>query len=175
MKAELILLYIFCLLSFGCGNDKTVGDATDTETTSQKRAITTHAIENLKYTDYVLSNTGEEAVASWDNYQELAIQIGYLKKADISFFNGDKELLKKFVAEFKIGLPEDLNTNPILSRMAMVETSILKLHDDLTLDNIPDENKLQSVKEVIVAFSNFNYQINKKLERDKFDKISSEY
>ena len=175
MKVGFVLLNIFCLLSLSCGDDKSTEEAMEAETTNQKRAITVDVIENFEYADYGLSNEGEKVIANWEKYQELAIQINYLKKADLSFFNGDVELLKKFIEEFKVGLPQNLKTNPIHSRMAIIETSLLKLNDDLTLDNIPDDNKVESVKEVIVAFSNLNYQINKKLERDKFDKISSEY
>lgn len=97
------------------------------------------------------------------------------KKADLSFFNGDRELLKTFLEEFKLGLPKTLATNPIISRTVIIETAALRCNDNFTLDNIAAKDKLESVKEVIVAFSNLNYQINKKIERDKYDKIKSEY
>ena len=56
-----------------------------------------------------------------------------------------------------------------------METSLLRLNENLTLDNIQDSLKLQSVKEVLVAFSNLNYQINKKLEKDIYDQIEAEF
>lgn len=175
MKIGLMLLNICLLMFISCGNDNGKSDDTEIENTSEKRTITANAIKKFKYKDYVLSTNAETAVADWEKYQELAIQISYLKKADLSFFNGDKELLKKFIEEFKLELPTNFETNPITSRMAIIETSLLRLNENLTIDNIDGSLKLESVKEVIVAFSNLNYQINKKLERDKYEKIKSEY
>lgn len=171
MKFGSIILQLFFVMLISCGNDKGAQEPLDNKADNEGVEITTKAIQNLDYSDYVLSNEAEKELANWEKYQELAIQVNYLKKADLSFFNGDKELLKKFLEEFKIGLQEKLKTNPIISRMAIVETSILRLNDNLTLDNISGKDKLESVKEVIVAFSNLNYQINKKLESDKYSNI----
>ncbi|WP_296386623.1 hypothetical protein, partial [Winogradskyella sp.] len=132
------------------------------------------AIENFDYTDYVLSENAEKVVANWEKYQEFAIQISYLKKADLSFFNGDKILLKTFIKEFKVGIPDTLQTNPIVSRQVIIETKLLKLNENLTIDNIDGKTKLLGVKDVLIAFSDLNYQINKKLERDIYDKIEPE-
>lgn len=175
MKLKLFFISVLSLFLFKCEDDKATSEGEESNNKPKKSIITEEAIESFEYTDYVLSTEGETAVSDWDKYQELSIQINYLRKADISFFNGDKELLQKFVQEFRLGIPKDLKTNPIISRVAIIETAILRFSDNLTLDNIPDQDKLNSVKEVLVAFSNLNYQINKKLERDKFDKIQSEY
>ncbi|MBV7270685.1 hypothetical protein [Winogradskyella luteola] len=175
MKIGLILLSICFLMLISCGTDNAKEDKAEAETTNQKTVITAKAIENFNYTDYVLSSGAEKAVANWEKYQELAIQINYLKKADLSFFNGDKDLLRTFIEEFKLALPTNFKTNPIISRMAIIETSLYRLNENLTLDNIDDNLKLESVKEVLIAFSNLNYQINKKLERDKYNKIKAEY
>jgi predicted transcriptional regulator len=172
---RLALLNICFVILSSCGNDSGKTTVVESENTNQKTPITARAIESFDYQDYVLSTEGEKAVANWEKYQELAIQISYLKKADLSFFNGDRELLKTFLDELKLGLPKDLSTNPIISRTVIIETAALRFNDNFTLDNISDKDKLESVKEVIVAFSNLNYQINKKIERDKFDKIKSEY
>lgn len=175
MRIGLTLLNICFLILTSCGDNKnTVDDVQETENSNEKRVITANAIKKFKYKDYVLSPNAEKAVANWEKYQELAIQINYLKKADLSFFTGEKELLKKFIDEFKLAIPENFKTNPITSRIAIIETSLLRLNENLTIDNIEDDLKLQSVKEVIVAFSNLNYQLNKKLERDKYEKIKAE-
>ena len=175
MRIGFVLLNVCFLLFINCGEDKLSSEVNTEENTTQQPIITAKAIEGFKYTDYVLSPRGENAVADWEKYQELAIQISYLKKADLSFFNGDKELLKKFITEFKAQTPSLLKTNPIISRTVIIETALLRLNENLTLDNIDNKLKLKSVKEVLVAFSNLNYQINKKLERDLYEKIKSEF
>jgi 4-hydroxy-3-methylbut-2-en-1-yl diphosphate synthase IspG/GcpE len=157
-----------------CGNDTGTSETDKTDLTNQKNAITAKAIENLEYTDYALSSKSENAIVNWQGYQELAIQIGYLKKADLSFFNEEKKLLKTTIDEFTGNVPKDLRTNPILSRIVVVETSLLKLNENLRIDNIDYSVKLSSIKDVLESFSNLNYQINKKLEFDIYDKIKPE-
>ncbi len=157
-----------------CGNNKSTQGSVDAKTTNQKGAITAKAIENFNYTDYVLSENAGKVVVNWEKYQELAIQISYLKKADLSFFNGDKALLKTFIKEFKEGIPDQLRTNPIVSRSVIIETKLLKLNENLTIDNIDRRVKLLGIKDVLESFSNLNYQINKKIEFDVYDKIKPE-
>jgi len=174
MKIRLYILVLCHVLIVSCEDEKKSIDANETESNNQQSNITEKAIKDFNYTDYALSSAAEKEVANWEKYQELAIQISYLKKTDLSFFNGDKELLKKFIDEFKLGLPERLRVNSITSRTTVIETTILKLNENLTLDNIDANLKLSTIKEVVTAFSNLNYQINKKLERDVYDKIQPE-
>jgi len=157
-----------------CGDDKGTIIDTDSGTIDQKIVITSKAIENFDYTDYALSAEADKAIADWEEYQELAIQINYLKKADLSFFNGEKKLLKTFIGEFRANIPDQLRSNPIVSRTLIIETTLLKLNENLTITNIDEQVKLLGIKEVLESFSNLNYQINKKLERDIYDKIEKE-
>lgn len=172
MKIKHVVLNIVIVLLVSCGNDR--GTIEATKTRAQEVIITAKAIENFSYTDYALSADAEATLASWEKYQELATQIEYLKKADLSFFNGEKEILKKFVEEFRASIPEELSSNPIISRVVIIETMLLKLNENLTIDNIEEQVKLAGIKEVLESFSNLNYQINKKLDRDVYDKISKE-
>ena len=174
MKIRAVVLTVFCLVLIGCDGDKSTTNIAGAQTINQKYAITTKAIENFKYTDYALSSAAEKATANWEKYQELASQINYLKKADLSFFNGDRQLLKTTIDTFTAKVPEQLQTNPIISRVVVVETTLLKLNENLRLDNIDEHAKLMSVKAVLESFSNLNYQINKKLEFDIYDKIKAE-
>jgi hypothetical protein len=174
MKIGFCVLSIFCFILLSCGDKKSTAEVVDDEKTDQKPIITEKAIENFKYKDYALSSESEDAIIEWENYQELALQISYLKKADLSFFNSDKEELKEFIDDFKTATPKQFLINPIISRTAVLETMLLRLNENLTLNNIKATDKLRSVKEVLIAFSNLNYQINKKLENDFYSKIQPE-
>jgi len=175
MKTVVLYLNIVFLLFISCG-DSSAGETSSEVTEVQQKdiKITQKTIDDLEYTDYVLSEEGEKAVANWEKYQELAIQVSYLKKTDLSFFNSELKLLQEFVEKFKTTVPEDLQTNPIVSRVAIVETALLRLNANLTLDNINSEEKVESLKAVFVALYNLNFQINKKLERDLYDRITSD-
>ena len=176
MKRTILYLIILLLSIAGCDEpkDSEVNDITSEKQQKEVLKINEKTIDDFEYTDYVLSSEVEKIVANWEKYQELAIQINYLKKADLSFFNGEVELLTEFIEDFKTKIPKTLETNPIVSRVAIVETSLLNLNANLTLDNIETSEKLESIKAVLVAFSNLNFQMNKKLERDIYDKITAE-
>jgi len=174
MKFGYIVFNIFFLMLISCADDKNTDENETIKSSEQEVEISAKTIEGFNYKDYVLSSDAEKVVSNWGKYQELAIQINYLKKADLSFFNGEKKLLKDFITEFKAELPDEIRTNPIVSRTVIIETQLLKLHDNLTLSNIDTKAKLQSIREVLVAFANINLQINKKLEFDIYNKIEPE-
>ena len=176
MKRSILLIIFFSLLVFACEDNNGSNEDLNTVNQNDKKPlkITEKVIEEFEYNDYALSDESEKEIADWEKYQELAIQVSYLKKADLSFFSGETNLITEFIEEFKTNVPNDLKTNPILSRVAVLETAMYRLNASLRLDNIEPSEKLMSVKAVLVAFSNLNYQINKKLERDLYDKITAE-
>lgn len=169
MKCTSGLLLIYLALLFGCGNTTSTEESTQNETANQTLRITAKAIENFRYDDYTLSNDAKKEVSNWAKYQELSTQVDFLKQADITFFTSPKDTLKAFLDSLKINIPDNLNTNPINARVAVLETKLLKLNDDLTLDNYSKENKLESIKAFLISNSNLIFLINKKLEFDKND------
>ncbi|SDS50594.1 hypothetical protein [Winogradskyella sediminis] len=176
MKIKFVVLLLCGVIVMSCDDsgNSTTTDIEATEIPQERKKITVKTIESIEYMDYALSSESENAIAAWDRYHELATQIGYLKKADFSFFNGDLDLLKKFIKEFKTQMPEQFQTNLIISRNAIVETELLKLNENLTIDNISREEKLSNIKALFIAFSNLNYLINKKLEGDFYNQIQPE-
>ncbi|WP_178986268.1 hypothetical protein [Winogradskyella helgolandensis] len=175
MKIRFVVLFLSCIMVISCDDDTTSTKTLETtENVDQNKKITAKTIEDIDYRDYALSSESESEIVTWDRYHELATQISYLKKGDFSFFNGDIELLKKFIKEFKTQMPDQFKTNLIVSRNAIIETELLKLNENLTIDNISRDEKLLNIKALFVAFSNLNYLINKKLEDDFYDKIQPE-
>ncbi|WP_179315908.1 hypothetical protein [Winogradskyella undariae] len=175
MKIRFIILCLSCILVINCDDDTKQNTGVETtSTTDQDAKITAKTIENIQYKDFVLSNEAEDAIVTWEKYHELATQLSYLKRGDFSFFNGDIELLKKFIKEYNAQIPEVFSTNPILSRNTIIETELLKLNESLTLDNIERSEKIENIKSLFIAFSNLNDMMNKKLERDIYSKIVPE-
>lgn len=155
---------------FSCGDDNSKTTTLVLEEQKQEtKTITARAIEDFKYNDYILSEDAQKEVAEWSRFQELSTQISFLKKADVTFFTEEKDTLKVFLDSLRISLPENINTNPINSRISVLETKLLKLNNDLTLDNYSVDNKLGSIKDLLIANSNLIFVINKKLEFDKND------
>lgn len=159
---------IFCLFFvFACNETTTQTNEKELVETVETNKITSKDIGNLKFKDYALSSDSERLIANWSKYQEFNNQIGFLKKADLSFFGGEKKVLIELIKDLKKETPKQVNTNAVQSRMVVLETTILKLHNDLNLNNSSKKTRLKSIKEVLISMSNLNNQVNSKLEFDR--------
>lgn len=149
-----------------CQNNNNPEEIKDTEINAASNDISAKDINNLKYTDYILDTEAKKILIDWQRFQELNLQLGYLKQGDLSFFKNQQEEVKTLFDSLKVKVPEPINIKPIISRITVLETKSLKLHTNLTLSNIEKATKLASIKEVLVAHSNLILQINKKIEYD---------
>lgn len=170
MKVKYILGLLALIFIVSCG-DKTSETLETGEAgiKQEMKKISTKAIENFKYNDYILSDDAKREVSDWSKFQELETQISFLKTADITFFTTEKDTLKKFLDILKVNIPENINTNPVNARITTLETKLFKLNNDLTLENYSVDSKMLSIKELLIANSNLIFVINKKLEFDKND------
>lgn len=157
-------LFLLCLLiCLGCKSDPQ-----PVETTKQAKAyvLKTEDIENLDYTDFVLSDASQKAVIDWPKFQDLQTHIELLKKADLTFFKTEKKIMEEFIVEIKNEQPENVKTPAIRSRITVLETNLLHLQDLANLDNIKKNELLSAVEELLIADANLKLQINKKFEKE---------
>lgn len=170
MKAKYISGLLALIFIISCGEKASeASEIVEVNVKQEKKKISAKAIEAFKYNDYILSDDAKNEVSDWSKFQELETQITFLKTADITFFTAEKDTLKKFLDSLRVNIPKNINTNPVNSRITILETKLLKLNNDLTLDNYSVDNKMQSIKELLIANSNLIFVINKKLEFDKND------
>jgi hypothetical protein len=163
------------IVVFGCNNTPNQKLDDIVEVSADENNITPKDIESFRFDDYTLSNDSKKALENWQKYQELKEQIEYINKVDFSFFNGEKKVLKAFINDFKTEMPESIKTAPIESRITALETKLLKLNSTLKLDNVDKNTQLSAIKELLIAMSNLNLQINKKfeLEANLVDKVNN--
>lgn len=164
MRIYTLYLVAIIMLFSGCSKTQSQKPDETVEVSEVLKKITPGDIESFRFDDYTLSDDSKKALEDWQKYQELNEQIEYIKKADFSFFNGEKKVLKTFINDFKTEMPDSIKTAPILSRITALETMILKLNSMLKLDNLDKNEQLSAVKELLIAMSNLNLQINKKFE-----------
>ena len=162
MKSFSLILSLFLILGCNFKTEQIPNEISDQEKDAQ--LITAKDIEKLNYTDYVLSPQAKEAVADWQRYQELMMQIDYLKQADFSFFGGKNDLLVTFLKDLREDMPVSITTPAIKERLIALETKLLKLHSTLKLTNSNKKEVLSNIKEFLVTSSNLHLQINKKFE-----------
>lgn len=161
------LLYILfsLLLLVGCHKLKDVDQDSSQELTEPLK-ISKDDISNIDYIEFVLDQKAQDLFIGWTSYTDLEGHIDNLKQGNIIFFSENPELLDALIKDFKETLPEEINTPAILARIKELETKTYKLQSNCHLFNGDKTYILPAIKELLIAFSNFNLQINKKFEKE---------
>lgn len=162
-------LNILCLLLIliSCKNNQETSPDDNVEKQSQE--ITELDISKLKYTDYALDAKTEDVIKDWQAYYQLQDVIINIKKGDLSFFNNNEEEVKILLSKLRESIPQQISSPSVLARMLVLETKILKLESLSNLATTSKEELLNTIKEFLVACSNINFQMNKKIEFDGRD------
>lgn len=143
------------------------------ETTSQEMSlnptseiITKEDIQSLSYIEYVADVKVERAISGWEKYNELLKVIVDIKDANLSFLRDNTEIVEALIKDLKSTIPEKVNSPHVEARIMALETKLFKLESTVNLSNAKKETLLSTIKEVLMAFSNLNLQMNKKLEKE---------
>ena len=161
-----ILSSLILFLNFSCNSNTESSKKTLQEVNSENFKVSAKDIDNIKYTEFALSNLSENATENWLKFHELQEEITILKKGELSFFKDDKAILVSLITDLKNEIPKDLNTLSILVRLSVLETAVLKLEGISSLSNVNKKVILNAIKDVLVANSNVILQMNKKFEKD---------
>ena len=163
MPKVYFIIMICSLLS--CKNNK--ADQSNIKLVVQdSTSITKADIEQLNYTEFILDTDSDKKIVGWLKYREMADRINELKNADLSFFKSDKKIVETLITEFEDTCPEDISNEAIHARILIVETMYLKLNNTVNMTTSSKSDIKKSITDLLEAFSNLNYQINKKFERD---------
>jgi len=160
-----IVPFLILLVLCSCQN------ATDTseEETSLKtieEVITKEDVQSLNYTEFVVDTKVAKAIGGWEKYNELQKAIVDINDANLTFFRDNNEIVAALIQELKVTIPEKVNSPQVMARAMALETKFFKLESIVNLSNAKKETVLSAVEEVLVAFSNLNLQMNKKLEKE---------
>ena len=153
------------LLVLSCKNDD-VAQKTSDISKKQEAFLTKETISALKFNDYLLDAKASVLASEWKSYQTITSEIEQIKNLNFDFFKKEKDVFDTTFKEFQTNIPESLNTQPIKARALVLETHMYRLKDELGFKKKLFKSDLKYVKEVLVAFSNLNLQINKKLEKE---------
>lgn len=157
---------ICCILSVSCKkNNKEVNEDITAEILDST-SISKEDLKQINFTDIGLDIKTDKVMASWQPYITIADAVESLKQADFSFFTADIEVFNSAIKDLENTIPEPIKTQSIQARVLALKTQLLKLKGLVALQAISKKEKLLAVKEVFVAFSNLNLQINKKVEKD---------
>ncbi|TXD83830.1 hypothetical protein ESY86_07230 [Subsaximicrobium wynnwilliamsii] len=167
MRLKTLFYISLTVFLFNCQEAKVSQEKKETQAEIEARTIGPKDIEALEYTEFSLSQDAKKTVTDWQKYKDLNVQVLLLKSADFSFFNDDRTNVLTFIKDLKAEMPKAIRTKPIEARFSALDTKLQKLNSTLLLYNSTKAEKLESVKEFLISVSNFNLQINKKLEFEK--------
>ena len=148
-----------------CKNNKT--DQSNINVVVQdSTSITKADIEKLNYIEFILDTESDKEMVGWQKYREMADRINEIKNGDLSYFKGDKKIVETFIQEFTNTAPLNVNEEAIQARILIVKTMYLKLNNTVNMTTSSKSDIKKSISDLLEAFSNLNYQINKKFEKD---------
>lgn len=163
---SLRVLYILglCLVVMACNNKSQQPTELLTENT-ENGSITKADIEKLKYLEFALDPKVEVLTEPWQPYEQLRIAMEGVKNADFSFFE-EEQAIFELLRELRKTIPDTLNTQSVLSRITIVENMLYKFDDARALHTTTKPELAGVLKELLVSYSNLNFQLNKKIEKD---------
>ena len=168
-KLHLVIFRFFLvailLSNIQCRNteDKTL--ATKQETQTELTRITPQDITDIKYTEYVLSDLAQKEVDTWTKFKELSVEVENLKNGNLSFFKDDKTILQALIADIKNEIPDSINSSSIIVRLSVLETAMYKFDETINLQSSSKDAIIKDVENLLLAYNNCVYQINKVIER----------
>ncbi len=161
---KVILIILICAL-FSCRNNN--ADQPNINVIVQdSTSITKADIEKLNYNEFILDEDSDKKIVGWLKYREMSDRITEIKNGDLSYFKGDKKIVETFIQEFTDTVPSNIDDEAIQARVLIVRTMYLKLNSVISMSTSSKTAIEKSIKDLLEAFSNLNFQINKKFERD---------
>ncbi|WP_303316941.1 hypothetical protein Q4Q34_09065 [Flavivirga abyssicola] len=167
MRIKTLSILSLLIMFFSCKKDQE--NSTNNTESNDSKEITEKDISKINYIDFALDLKTEDVVKDWQEYYQLQDAITNIKKGDLSFFNDNEEnkaTINTLLKELKVKIPKEINSPSIVARITALETKLYKLEG---LSNLPTTSKKEltaTIKDFLVAFSNLNLQINKKIEFD---------
>ncbi|WP_250433828.1 hypothetical protein [Hanstruepera flava] len=157
--------FLIIILLCSCQDSKS-DSVEETSLSSTVEVVSKDDVQSLNYTEFVIDAKVERAISGWEKYNELQKVIVDIKEGNLTFLRDNNEIVVALIQELKSTIPEKVNSPHVMARIIALETKIFKLESNVNLSNANKENVLYAIKEVLVAFSNFNLQMNKKLEKE---------
>lgn len=161
--SRIILLVLVCIF-WGCKKNMTE-QPENKEIKKDSMVVSKIDVQTINFTEFVLDPQYEKKL-NWLKYYEMESRMEELKNGDLSYFKTDKKIVETLMDEFTNTLPLHLNEESIQARILIVKTMYLKLNNIINMSTSTKDEIEEAIKDLLESFSNLNYQINKKFERD---------
>ena len=160
-----IFLILFICIFYSCKKNK-MDQPEKTGSDQDSVVVTKSELQKLNYTEFVLDTESDKSLLDWWKYRELENRINEIKNGDLSHFKSGITVVETLIDEFTDTVPQQLNEESIQARILIVKTMYLKLNNIINMSTSTKGEIKKAITDLLESFSNLNYQINKKFERD---------
>ena len=165
MKFKILITLTILLSISACKKTQDTEPEIESEQTDPRK-VPEKSIAELKYTEYALDAKTEKAIEAWPEYFQLEDHVNNIKKGDLGFFYDNDKNIKTLVKDLKTNIPKAVNSDATMARISSIETHLYKLKSLANLESTNKEELILSIKDFLESFSNFNFQMNQKIEAD---------
>ena len=160
---KIISIFLFICL-FACHDS--VEQTTIKAESKSYELVTKQDVEDIRFIEFLPDAKVLKEIDSWEKYNEVERIVDDVKNANFSFFKDNNEIVNTLMEELKSTIPEGINSPQVFSRVIALETKVFKLESTVNLSNVEKKQILETLQEFLMAFSNLNLQMNKKIEKE---------
>lgn len=169
MNIKGFIIFSVLLVFMSCKKEFEHKEITQEEKEKHVHLVTEQEVAKLKYVDFALDTKTEDAIKDWKPYFELSDVISKVKVGDLGFFLAEENEVDLLLKNLDKTIPDVVNSPSITARILVLKTTMLKLKSLANLDTRNRDELLLAIKENLTAYSNVNFQMNKKIEFDVRD------
>ena len=128
--------------------------------------ITQKEIAKFKIIEFTLDPKTDKIIKNWQAYYQISDVVENVKKGDLSFFNDNKDGIQTLLEELETSIPAQVDNNATQARLLTLKTKLYKLESLANISTTSKKELSKAIKEFLESFSNLNFQMNKKIEKD---------
>ncbi|MBT8262202.1 MAG: hypothetical protein KJO05_05235 [Bacteroidia bacterium] len=121
-----------------------------------------------------LISAAETEVSSWSVFEDFQNEMKTLNGSTLAELRVKSERLRLHTDSLRKKIPEALATQPIKSRLLVVDSRVNLLDQEINKSPIDSLTLEEHLRELTTATVNFYLQINEKLQKDKIDQEREE-
>ena len=126
-------------------------------------------INNLELIAFDLDPKTKQQIVDWQAYTKLEELINNIQQADLNYFLNAEDDMQNMIKDLKGAMPKSIQSDATQARVLAVETQLLKLKSLSNLSTTKKPELLGSIKDLLEAFYNLNFQMNAKVEADNIN------
>lgn len=171
---RLFILFILSFLVFSCKDEDEIRKE-EAQRAAQKQSEIFKAIsESWKFKPADFSEEAYSIVQQWAEWNMFYNELLQKPQTNISAFQRKSKMLVNYSEALESTIPEVFNIPQVQSRFEVLDTKLKLLKTYITLDDIPTEKVIKTVKEINIEVESVVSRMKTILEKNKIQREEGE-